>query len=441
MSTGLRTWPARTASESAKLDLPRGIVNQWTGAASVLPFGQETLRFWWLGSGPRVSVDDWIEASNWEDMADSAPVVSGSITLRQSLVHSPIPPIHTSDLIVCEMQARPAASWKELWRLRVSEAQRLASGGFTFQLENDAALLLLGEDDWRFPKDKQHPHGWKPWQIIAEVCRRCRVLLVMPKTGKPIKKFPVMKKASPVDVINAALKHLRDVERKTMIRRFEHNVLYISPRHYSPELVALGPQLIEASLVEMRKETHATSLTVRATAEVAHGKDKKGKKKATHRAISINVERPAFIKRYGYVHRIVYAHGADSVAEAKQMGLAHLARVLVPNRTLTLSSPYIPGLRRGGYVRLAIPPLGLTQIVYVKSVTVSANSGSLTMDVTVGFEDPQVTPPVDKVNATARDLAATTKKKTNPDTTSVKRDATTAQKPKATASLGGVVSQ
>lgn len=423
---------------------PTGIANQWKGEITDLDFGREQLRFWWRSAiaSSRESLDGWVETFAWDDMADIAPVMNGSITLRQSLVHSPIPPIKIGDLILMDMRKTPAASWKEQVRLRVREPQRLASGQFTFQLENDAALLLISKDNWRFPKDKRHPHGWKPWQIVQEVCRRSKVRLVMPQVGKPIKKFPAMKDASAIDVINKALDHLRKAENKVLIRRFENGTLYLALRHYSPELIKLGPELIEASMVETRRNDFATSLTVRTTAEKSHGKDKKGKKKATHKQITVNVTRPQFVKRYGYVHAVVYAHGADSAAEARALGMAHLARILRPRRTLTLTAPYIPGLRRGGYIRIAIPTLGLTQIVYVQSVSHNASAGSLTMDVTVAFDDPQITPPIDRVNANARDAkAAGTKKRTNPTPSGTKKDAQTAKPPTIPAVLGGVASQ
>lgn len=423
---------------------PTGIANQWHGEITDLDYGREQLRFWWLraNSGKRESLDGWAESLSWDDLADVAPVMNGSITLRQSLVHSPIPPIAGGDQIIMEMRKNPAASWKEQVRMRVVEPQRLASGQFTFQLENDAALLLLSKDNWRFPHDKRHPHGWKPWQIVEEVCKRCKIRVVMPKTGKPIKKFPPIHNGSAIDVINKALDHLRKTERKVLIRRFEHGTLYLNLRHYSPELIKLGPQLIEASLVEQRRNDFATSLTVRTTAEKSHGKDTKGKKKSTHRQITVNVTRPQFVKRYGYVHAVLYAHGADSAAEVRALAMAHLARVLRPRRTLTLTSPYIPGLRRGGYMRLAIPTLGLTQIVYIQSVSHNASPGSLTMDVTVAFDDPQITPPIDRVNANSRDAASkAAKKTTNPKPSGTKKDAQTAKPPTKPAVLGGVANK
>lgn len=421
---------------------PTGIANQWQAGITDLDYGREQLRFWWLraNSGSRVSLDGWVESFSWDDLADVAPVVNGSITLRQSLVHDAIPPMAIGDQVIMEMRKNPAATWKEQARLRIIQPQRLATGQFTYQLENDAALLLLSKDNWHFPKGKKHPHGWTPWQIVQEVCTRSKIRVVMPRIGKPMKKFPPMKNASAIDVINKALQRLRVQEGKVLIRRYEHGVLYLSLRHYSPELISLGPQLIEASMVEQRRNDYASSLTVRTAAEKSHGKDAKGKKKATHRSIKVNVTRPQFVKRYGYVHAVLYAHGADSPAEVRALALAHLARVLRPRRTLTLTSPYIPGLRRGGYMRIAIPTLHLTQIVYIQSVSHNASPGSLTMDVTVAFDDPQITPPLDRVNANARDTGAK-KKKTNPTPSGTKKDAQTAKPPPNPSVFGGIASK
>jgi hypothetical protein len=397
-------------SKASKHDIPllrTGIANKWKGRQTTFSFGRESLRFWWLNEGKRVSLNGWVESFSWDDQTDSAPVITGSASLRQSLVHSPIPPMRGGDTILCEIRMTPGGPWHEAARLRIQEPQRQASGTFTFQVSNDASLLLLSKDNWQFSHGKGHPKGWAAWQIIAEVCSRCGIRLVMPRTGKPIKKFPPMRHATAIDVINAALKKLREQEGRILVQRFEHGTLYLSQRHYSPALIALGPQIIDASLTETRKQDFATAITLRTTAEVAAGKDAKGKKKATHTGIVVEMPTTAAqrkkglgapsdkaldaqIKRYGYVHAVVYAHGASSKAEVRALGLWHLARVLQPDKQLSLQSPYIPGIRRGGYLRLAIPTLGLHQIVYVKGVTVSADAGALMMDVPVGFVDPKL---------------------------------------------------
>lgn len=418
--------------------VPAGISNRWKGKLSSISYGSEEFRFWWKGSGDRVSLDGWCESFGWDDTADAAPIVTGSISLRQSRVESPIPAIQIADQIILEMRASPTGAWKEILRLRVEEPQRLASGQFTFQLENDAALLGIGKDSWRFPKTSLHKAGWKPWQIVDEVCKRSHVRVVMPKVGKPIKKFPAMLNSSPIDVINKALKHLKDTERKTLIRRFEAGTLYISERHYSPELLTLGPQIIDASLVGTKRQGWATALTVRTAAETVSGKTKKGAKKATHKGITVNVSRPQQIKRYGYVHLIVYAHGATSAAEVRALGLAHLARVLRKKETLTITTPFIPGLRRGAYIRLGLDELGLTQIVYVQSISHNLSPGNATMDLTLSFDDPQITPPVDRVNASSRGLASSKRKTTNPKPDGSKKDADTAKPPPTPPRLGVV---
>lgn len=418
---------------------PAGISNRWKGKLTEVTYGMEQFRFWWKGSGDRKSLDPWCESFGWDDTADQAPVVTGSITLRQSRVESPIPPIQIADQVIVDMRASPTGAWKEILRLRVSEPQRLATGQFTFQLENDAALLGLGKDSWRFPKGKIHKAGWKPWQIVEAVCDRSKVRVVMPRVGKPIKKFPAMLNSSPIDVINAALKHLKDTERKTLIRRFEQGTLYISERHYSPELLALGPQIIDASLVGLRRDGWATALTVRTAAETVKGKTAKGAKKAKHKAIVVNVTRQQQVKRYGYVHLTVYAHGASSAAEVRALGLAHLARVLRKKENLTITTPFIPGLRRGAYIRLALKELGLTQIVYVQSMSHNLSPGNATMDLTLSFDDPQITPAVDRVNDSSRGLAVKgSKKQTNPKPDGSKKDADTAKPPPTPPLLGTV---
>lgn len=433
-----------TASKKDIDLLPKAVADKWKGPTSKLSFGLDETRFWWSGAGPRKALDGWMESFEWDDLGDAAPVITGSATLRQSLSHSPIPPIRAGDVIVCEGRDTPHAPWKELVRLRVSEPQRLASGQFTFQLANDASLLAAGNDSWHFPHDKAHSGGWRPDQIVAEVCRRSQVPLVIPKLGSPIKKFPPMLTSSPIDVINAAMRRVTaknkdgQLVRKTLVRRFEGGTLYISERHYSPELMTLGPQLIDAALTETKRDGWATALTVRTVAEKTTAKDSKGKKKATHKGITVeipgrkivngvtvSIAKSSFIKRYGYVHLVVYAHGATSAAEVKAEGIAHMARVLDPKRDISLTVPYISSLRRGAYIRLDVQSLGLKQIVFVSGISYSFSSGSAQMTVTCSFDDPVVAPPIDHVNQSSRNLG----KKKKPKVTGAKLDKTTAEPP------------
>lgn len=428
---------------AAKTDLnllSKAIADKWTGPVGKLSYGRERARFWWFnGSKDKVSLDGWAESFSWDDQVDVSPVITGSLTLRQSLVASPIPPIATGDLIICEVQNTPDDQYSEVVRLRVSEPSRLASGQFTFQLENDAGLLALGGDSWHFPHDKAHKSGWYPWQVVEFVCARVGIRVVMPQVGKRIKKFPPQTNATPIDVINAAMKHIREAELKTLIRRYQNGVLYLSERHYSPELMTLGPQIIDASLVNNKKTGWATALTVRTLAEVAKPKGPKGFNQDTQKAIVVEVPsrkdaaKSYYVRRYGYVHKVVYAHGATSSADARARGLAHLARVLQPNRTLTITSPYIPSLRRGAYIRMAIPALGLSQIVYVQSISYTIGVGSMTMDVTCGFEDPQMTPTLDTVNESTKNLQKP--KKTLPVNPN-KKDKKTTAKPVPDSLLG-----
>jgi hypothetical protein len=166
-------------------------------------------------------------------------------------------------------------------------------------------------------------------------------------------------------------------------------------------------------------------LTVRATGEKITTKDAKGHKKTSHRKISVVVSRPETVKRWGAVHRIVFANDASTDAEAREAGLHHLWRVMRPQQTLTLTHAGILGLRRGDYVRVVIPEGDLDVLVFVKNVNHTLAGGSYQQEITVGFDDPLLRP-VDPDTVTETKQAA--KKSTTPKADQ-RKDSDTAKPP------------
>jgi hypothetical protein len=97
----------------------------------------------------------------------------------------------------------------------------------------------------------------------------------------------VVLQGSPLDVIAAAYKRERNYTGKRFVISCDHGKLNITPLRRSPQLLELGPSLIQASFQQQFRQDFATSVIVRATGKVDVGKDKKGKKrKGTARSSS-----------------------------------------------------------------------------------------------------------------------------------------------------------
>jgi len=102
----------------------------------------------------------------------------------------------------------------------------------------------------------------------------------------------------------------------------------------------------------------------------------------------VDVEVDDLIKRYGYVHRIVYAHGANSANEAAAWAKAYVKKLAQPDRTFTFNHEGIPTLHRGDTLKLILGSCGLTQTVWIVETTHNLSADDYTMDVTTKFEWP-----------------------------------------------------
>jgi hypothetical protein len=176
----------------------------------------------------------------------------------------------------------------------------------------------------------------------------------------------------------------------------------------------LGPTLIDASLQQTFQEGFATALTVRSVAESKAGPSKSPSKskRVTSRKINVKIRSRTAMKRYGYVHRIVWAHGATSTAEARRLGLRYLAKIARMKKEMTLNHVGIPTLHKGDALRLQLPELGLRQVVYVSEITQTVTAGDYSMDVTVNFDDPYVDVKASRVDENKEKTALDRKRKT-----------------------------
>lgn len=419
------------ASRTAlRTDAPR---DYWHGAVVEHPLGIEQFRITALrGKLEPLLLDNLVESITWTEPQDSA-IFTGELTFREMPYTTKPLVLNSGDVIKCEVAESATQRFRLLWRMRVREpAATASSGSRTLALINDLVLLGDSIDDFKYNKGKKHPKGWRIDQAIRDVCGRYGLKLgTLAQMTHHVKK-KVWLDTSPLRVLNDLLAAEKNYTGRRFNMRFDNTgKLNIVPLRRSKELLTLGPTLIEASLQESMKEGYATALTVRATAERTLGKDKKGRKRVRNVKIAVKVRSEAAVKRFGYVHRIVYAHGADSASEARTMGLYHLSRIAKPDRTMTLNHVGIPTLKKGDALRMSLPELGVKQIVFVSEITHTVQAGSYSMDVTVTFDDPYVDKKADRVNENKIEAATTrnrptkkssTKKNNQPAANANKRD-------------------
>jgi hypothetical protein len=234
----------------------------------------------------------------------------------------------------------------------------------------------------------------------------------------------VKKEYSPLQVIIDMLRKERQAHGKRFVMGFRKGRLWITPFTRNPALYELGPTLIDAVFqeTERNEQPFATALTVRNQASDDAGSHKhKNRSKHKHRKIAVKVQSPTGIKRYGYIHRIVYADGADSPAEAREMGHRYLSMLMKPQREITLTHPGMPFLRRGHALVVAVPQENFRTTVWIAELHHTLSPGAYDMDVSVVVDDPFKEKKPDHISETMDEVADTRKRKTKKKDTKKKK--------------------
>jgi hypothetical protein len=383
-------------------DKPR---NYWHKPVDYVGIGVTQWRLTLLRKGLRPTrIEDQVESFSWTEPADSA-ITTGELQYRTKggggLVLRP------GDRIKCESSAwhqvdrpLPKSVWRHVWTMRCDEPSvSLKDGTRSITFANDLLYLSRSVDDFNYSKSKRRPRGWRVSDAIRDIAKKYGLRLgYLSYCNHRVKKF-VRLNASPMRVINDLMLMQRNYSGRRYKMWFTPNGRYnIAPLRRTKYLTFLGPALIEAAMQQTFGEDFATALTVRAIREVRKGKDKKKNKKVVHRKIAVKIKSPSAIRARGYVHRIVYAHGADSAAEARQLGLRYLARVAQMQKALTITSNGWHNVNKGDAIWISLPQIGVRQILYVVEITHSVTVGNYTMDMTVMFSDPYVNKKAERVS-------------------------------------------
>lgn len=329
-----------------------------------------------------------VERCTWQD---SNAITTGEITLRIPLGESPSAELRLDQGDRIVLEGNEGHGWVEVWTMRCYKPQLTGSNASrSFSLVNDLDLLRQSEDNFLFDRTRAHPHAWKGDEIIKWVCAKYRVPIgsIYKATGN-VGKLHV-RRGSPLAVIRNVLVRERRRHNRRLFVRFDKGKLNVLPLQRSPHLLALGPTLIEAQFQSELPPQFGSAVTMHALRELIEGsQDIHGRVKGKVQKGHVEVPNPEAIKRFGYVHRIVYSPDATTDALLRQEATAYISAVTVPRKTLTVSHKGMPWLRRGDAIQLAIGDEGLKrQIVWVNQVQHNLTAESYTSDVTVIFDDP-----------------------------------------------------
>lgn len=368
--------------------------NFWERSAPDLRFGEEDFRvtcFRGERKNPaerKVSLDSYVTGIGWED---AGPILRGSLSLMKAKGHKPLA-VSEGHVIQLEAAKKQGGKYRVIWKMRVENVSAsAAAGSMELTLADELAWLQKSKDEWMFKKAKQgkgdnrtkRPRGWLAHQVAEEVCRRYGVKVG--RLAKGTKRITNLteKNASPLEIIMKAYKIERDHTGRKFVVRMREGRLEVVLLRRSKTMLLMGETLIEATITRGLRAGMATAAHVRATL--------KDSSKEKHKKIEADVVSKRASKRYGYVHTTIHLDDpVNSKAQARKLAKRKLVTSMRPSREVTLTHPGVSSLFRGDAIRMRLPELGLTEIVYVKSVSHSVGSGEYTMSVTCGFQDPYI---------------------------------------------------
>lgn len=368
--------------------------NFWQRSAPDLEFGEEEFTLTCFRperKNPKerkVSLDPFNTNFGWED---AGPILRGTVTLNKVEGKKPLA-VNEGHIIQLESAHKPGGKKRVIWRMRVESVNASAAAGtHEVQIADEMAWLQKSRDDWMFKKAKKgkannrtkRVNGWLAHQIAKEVCRRYGVKVGRLAKGTHRITNLTEKNASPLEIIMKAYKIERSHTGRKFVVRMREGKLEVVLLRRSKTLLLLGETLIEATIARSLRKGLATAAHVRATL--------KDGKKERHKKLEAEVVAKRASKRYGFVRTTIRLEDpVHSKAEARKLAKRKLITSMRPSRQVTLEHPGVSSLFRGDAIKLRLPELGLTEIVYVKSVAHSVSSGQYTMSVTCGFQDPHI---------------------------------------------------
>lgn len=381
--------------------------NYWQRDASPLRHvGEEEFRLWALRGGkehvllggaattgrPGAQVEQWggsVTEITWDDVS---AILTGQVTLQREPYNEHPLDVYDGDEMRLEYRAVEGGKWQELWTMRCTDPQYdFAAGTIVFALENDLQGLAESVDDFNYQKTKKKPNGWLVHEAMADVCSRYGLKYKLVRTTHRIKKQGVGRAVSPWDFLKKLMSYeVNATGRKLMLRYHKSTGLTMTPLVRSPHMLLLGPTLIAAALQKQRYERFSTAVTLRSPGWTEAGTDAKGSKKRAPKKVFVRYANPAAVARYGYIHRILYSPDADSTGALMQEAKQFIVESLKAQRTLTITHPGIPSLKRGHSIQIDLADEGFKQIVYAKELHFRVGGGEFFMDVVCVLEDPYV---------------------------------------------------
>jgi hypothetical protein len=324
---------------------------------------------------------DNVNSCSW---SDNTAITAGTLTLTANQVtHADGVGVDVGDRILCACDE--GGGWEALWEMRVYDAQEAsaADGTWEFELANDLRLLDESDDFFIYKTNKAHPGGWYGHDIIRDVCRRYgvrigglyrgRKRITIPQTSRMHGRMTHGTKVrmSPLDVIRNVVVQERRLDGRRLVVRYDRGRLFVIPLTRNPTLMKIGPTLNEMQMEAQLRPEFASSVMLWGL-KTAPGDNNGGPLPFDQSPVKkpwVELTSPQSVRRYGFVHKVLYSPDARNRTELANEAKRFLAQVGKPLRTATLTHQVLPRVKRGDAVTLQVGPSDVRhRIVWVGDV-------------------------------------------------------------------------
>lgn len=324
-------------------------------------------------------LDSRVEQLEW---VDEGAMLTGTLTLKRL---SPTTPVPVRDRDRIRLFVRWNRRWYRLWEMVVDgdPLPSLESASESVTLTDDLDALKRNVREWEFKKDKRHPKGWRPDQIVREVARREGISLGRISKGTVyIEKLKM--KGSGLEVIKKAYARERKKTDRKFVIRFRDGHLEVLPLRRNRILFEIRG-LLRGGSPEARRKNERPVTVIEAKGKL------KGKK------VEARVFRQNALRRFGLSAEEKSYGRVKSMADLKEEAKRDLAEELKVTRTATLEIPGNPFIERGDTIRWVTRERGWSgpgegtlnrSFAYVTRISHSASPGDYVSSVTLSQVDP-----------------------------------------------------
>ncbi len=323
---------------------------------------------------------------------DASTLMTGSVRLR--LARERMLSLSEGDVLRVDSAPIGTGAFREEWRMRLGAPERdPIARTLSAQLVADMGPLQQGALTWSFVKSRARPKGWTADAATRHIAER----IGMPVASLPkcTARFSISKKkASPYEMLVEVWKREREETGRRFVIEIRRGVLVVREVKASGRTMHLAGRLTGATVSRRRRDTFATVLTVKGSTPRGRRRD----------PVRVTVSSRAARRRFGLIHREVDLE-ASTVRGARKLGLRSLERRLRPIRSVTVTGPGSPRLRRGDPVQIDLEGEQLPDDLWTRSITHTITAAGHQMQVVARFDDPLDDPAGDRIKKKARERA------------------------------------